>query len=198
MQYQIRYGNSYCGQDTTFLLRFGYAEVSFDICETKGAYHYVYREDSLTNQICEKNLMGSLDGFREQVDFLLSRKFDEYAEYVLLKRTRYMLLRHSGASSVPELKETSETFFKGICEQVMRCPLSDDLIKNNLPIRGLVKYGENLSFKPYTTPFHKPGMGEYLRRWLHIAGFVCRHPREFPAVLSEFLRTIQRKLDEKI
>ena len=172
--------------------------LSFDICETTGFYHYVYRDNSLSNELSEKNLLGRLDALREQVDFLLSGKFDVYAEDVLLKRTRYMLLRHSGASSVPELKETSETFFKGICEQVMRCPLSDDLIKNNLDIRGLVKYGENLSLKPYTTPFHKPGMGEYLRRWLHIAGFICRHPSEFPAVFSEFFQIIQRKLAEKM
>jgi len=197
-KHQIFYGNSRCGEDSTFLLRLGYTEVSFGLCETGGTYHYKYREDSSMSSFNDRKLMNTLDGFREQIGFLLNRKIDLYAQKYFLLRVEYMLVLHAKASSFPELEESAADFFSGLCEQVKRFPLADPSVSNNLYIRGLMKYKQNLLIKPYPSSFARPGLRDYMRTGMHTLRFVFQHPYELPAVIAEFSRIIQRKLTGKL
>ena len=113
-------------------------------------------------------------------------------------RVEYMLVLHAKASSFPELEESAADFFSGLCEQVKRFPLADPSVSNNLYIRGLMKYKQNLLIKPYPSSFARPGLRDYMRTGMHTLRFVFQHPYELPAVIAEFSRIIQRKLTGKL
>ena len=190
----IRYGTSRYGQDTTFLLRLCCADVSFGVCRTTGAYHYVYRELSGMNRWSKQTLTGRLDEFREKVAFLLSREFDRSAEEYVLECVGYLLWVHSGASVTPGLKEASAVFLSELREQVLRCPLSEKAVNSDMKIRGLVVYGKNLVQTPYRFYLIKPGIREYLCIFWRWFDFLCGHPREIPAVFGDLVRTVKKKL----
>lgn len=190
----IRFGTSRCGEDTTFLLRLCSIEASFGICGTSGAYHYVQRTDSHMHRWNEQQLKWRLDGFKEKVDFLLSRKFDCNAEKYVLDSVRFLLRLHSYAVSFPELKNYSAEFLSSIREQALRCPLTAKAVNSDLKIRGLIVYGENLGRTPYKTyPGYPDGKEPLLidKWWIR---FLLSHPREIPAASVDCFRTVKNKL----
>ena len=190
----IRYGNSRCGEDKTFLLRLCCADPSFGICRTSGAYHYVNRGMSSRNIWNEKMLMDRLDGFRERVDHLLVRGFDISAEKYISGNAGYLLGVHSRASVVPALKKPAAAFLAGLREQMLRCPWSQSTVDSDVSIRGLVVFGVNLLQTPFRFLPFKPGTKEHLiiiRRWFN---FLCGHPGEIPAFFGVFVRTVGKNL----
>ena len=190
----IRYGTSRYGEDTTFLLRLCCIDASFGVCITSGGYHCVSRDGSSMNQWNEQQLMARLDGFREKVDYLLSRKFDSYAENYVLDRVSDQLRIISYVSKVSVLKGSSAAFMAGLKKQVLRCPLSEEAINSDMEIRGLVLYGENLARGPYSAGFVKPTVKDQMRFICQWLAFMFRHPCEIPAVSADIFRTVKNKM----
>ena len=190
----IKYSDTRYSQDMYYLFLLGLSNASFGICDAPESYHVVYRKDSKTRTFSDARLFDRLKVFQDSVELLLKREHDIYAKKFIITRVHYLLRLHAYIRRFPGQKESAKLFLKELREQLNRCPLVDNDVKEDLVLRGLVKYGENIVKRPFASPFDKPGFSDYLDVYLRLLAFAVRHPNEIPSLTKGFLKSVYRKI----
>ena len=184
----IKYGDTRYSEDMYYLFLLGLSNASFGICDAPESYHLVYRKNSLTRTFSDVRLFDRLKVFQDSVELLLKREHDIYAKKFIITRVHYLLRLHAYIRRFPGQKESAKLFLKELREQLNRCPLVDNDVKEDLVLRELVKYGENIVKRPFAAPFVKPGFSDYLDVYLRLLAFAVRHPNEIPSLTKAFLK----------
>ena len=176
MESGARYGTSRKAQDTTFLLRVCHAASTFDL-EEQAAYFFCERMDSAMHTFNEKMLREQLLALHDQAAYLSEfAKEDKFAAQYMQNQVNYCLKLHSYCSQKPELQNASSVFLAGLRQVVMELPFSEQMIRNNLVIRILVRNGENLCLDAFSLQWRPSAAQDFLNvaeRWTE---FMCRHP----------------------
>lgn len=176
MESGARYGTSRKAQDTTYLLKICHAAHTFAL-EDNAVYYFCEREGSAMHTFSERILREQLLAFQEQMAYLSSfAEEDLYAAQYAQNQIYYCLKLQAYCSRKPELKTASAVFLSELRKTVMELPFSEEMMRNNMVIRIVVRYGENLCLDPFFLQWRQSTEQDYLEiaeRWTE---FMCRHP----------------------
>ena len=148
-KHSIRYGDSRCGQDTTFLLKACTFVERFET-EDGALYYYSQNDGSTIRRFDEARFKGTLDALSEQIDFIRSGALSEEAaiKYVNMN-ARFVLGMHSYMLS-EELPE-AEAFGKRLCDVLARFEGLEKLKKADYALNEFMVSGGRVNIDPTLT-----------------------------------------------
>ncbi|MBR4434893.1 MAG: glycosyltransferase family 2 protein [Clostridia bacterium] len=148
-KHSVRYGDSRCGQDTTFLLKVCAFAKTFET-EDGARYMYYQNAGSTVRRFDEARFKGTLDALSEQLDFIRSGALteDNALKYVKMN-ARFLLGMHSYMLS-EELPE-AEAFGKRLCDVLARFEGLEKLKKADYALNEFMVSGGSVNIDPTLT-----------------------------------------------
>lgn len=188
----IRYGTSRQAEDSTFLLKACHRAERFDIVE-ESKYFYCDRNDSLVHDTSIQALERKLQGFQEQMDYIVDNMADEYyiPEYVSMK-VHYYIGLSSYLCKKDDCRVAAKRVINGFREQVLRFPRLDKLKSESFVARVLCDYGVALSRQPFKLPWEKLKVENYVVTIQEWVDFVKGHPECANASKKDLLRLYRK------
>ena len=169
-----RYGLTRNSQDSTFLLRTCYYTKSIDFADS-AKYYYVVRTDSRVRDYSRDRLRQELLAFEDAVDFFCEHETDGNFYAYIIGRLEY-LLRIQAWINLYYSKTDGKWFLNEIRYAAKSLPNPDLVCFMSFKMKGLIKYGVNLSTVPYRMQGEETSIEDRVdtaKRW---TDFLCRYP----------------------
>ena len=188
----VRYGSSRRSQDTTFLLqvcsnarKFGFAEAA--------RYHFCERSNSAMHRKDRQMLIGLIDAFKEQADYVIHRlSGDPYACGYLLVSLQGCIRESARFFTQQGDQDHVDHIIDSLREFVSELPYHHRLQEQSFSVRALQEYQVLLPSMIYKSPWENETADAWIELLAQWSDFIAAHPGCVRDGLKEYLYIYHR------
>lgn len=175
----IGYGSSSRAQDNTFLLKACSKANTFETVD-EAHYYFCERSSSAMHTMDEAHLMGYLDYIKETLEYTINEIPQEQTTTAFF-RDRFMnaLREYKRYENERKMEKVLKSYLKELRDELIRLPLSEDIVRDSYPLRVLTDYCLALPTSPYYSPWEGANppirYANLAKDWI---SFYLDHPEE--------------------